>query len=280
MGNRADSPRPRPTAAHASANAPRRAALKAGGATLRPGRQEPRGSRALGVHRPTAPPGFMTIFGSPTPCPQSPCLLALLLSRPHELPNTLYLCLSLGVILWRLQLGAKRRFEVAEQTLTAFQRASDGLSRLRDRFIYTGELAVAESAQGATMKMKRLPAQGGQARGGARPPTQRVRRTRRCHLRLRSGTCEPRNLGRYLLSVGGRRRRQWTSSFEPVSRCMWLLTACTAPCGSILIMNSLLRRRFRPNRLRDVALSRNIAEHRDTETGKPDDTDVLVAADR
>ena len=43
---------------------------------------------------------------------------------------------SSGVIIWRLQLGAKRRFEVAEQTLMAFQRASDGLSRLRDPFIY------------------------------------------------------------------------------------------------------------------------------------------------
>ena len=49
-----------------------------------------------------------------------------------------FILFVLGVIIWRLQLGAKRRFELAEQTLMAFQRASDGLSRLRDPFIYTG----------------------------------------------------------------------------------------------------------------------------------------------
>ena len=56
---------------------------------------------------------------------------------------TPFVLFVLGVIIWRLQLGAKRRFEVAEQTLMAFQRASDGLSRMRDLFIYPGELAAA-----------------------------------------------------------------------------------------------------------------------------------------
>lgn len=52
-----------------------------------------------------------------------------------------------GVIVWRLQLVAKRRFEVAEQALTAFHRASDGLSRLRGMMIWAGELASVEVPQ-------------------------------------------------------------------------------------------------------------------------------------
>jgi hypothetical protein len=53
----------------------------------------------------------------------------------------LFVC---GVIVWRLQLVAKRRFEVAEQALSAFYRASDGLSRLRAMMIWAGELASVE----------------------------------------------------------------------------------------------------------------------------------------
>jgi hypothetical protein len=53
----------------------------------------------------------------------------------------LFIC---GVVVWRLQLVAKRRFEVAEQTLTAFYRASDGVSRLRSPMLWAGELASVE----------------------------------------------------------------------------------------------------------------------------------------
>lgn len=49
-----------------------------------------------------------------------------------------------GVVVWRLQLVAKRRFEVAEQALSAFYRASDGLSRLRGTMLWEGELALVE----------------------------------------------------------------------------------------------------------------------------------------
>ena len=54
------------------------------------------------------------------------------------LTAALFIC---GVVVWRLQLVAKRRFEVAEQTLTAFYRASEGLSRLRAPILWAGELA-------------------------------------------------------------------------------------------------------------------------------------------
>jgi hypothetical protein len=49
-----------------------------------------------------------------------------------------------GVVVWRLQLVAKRRFEIAEQSLTAFYRASDGLSRLRTAILSAAELAGVE----------------------------------------------------------------------------------------------------------------------------------------
>jgi hypothetical protein len=53
----------------------------------------------------------------------------------------LFVC---GVVVWRLQLVAKRRFEVAEQTLTAFYRVSEGLPRLRGPILWAGELASVE----------------------------------------------------------------------------------------------------------------------------------------
>jgi hypothetical protein len=53
---------------------------------------------------------------------------------------TPFILFGLGVIIWRYQLSAKRRFEVAEQVLTAFQKAADGLSTLRNRFVSAHEI--------------------------------------------------------------------------------------------------------------------------------------------
>ena len=49
-----------------------------------------------------------------------------------------------GVLLWRQQLSAKRRFEVAEQVLAAFYKASDALSTLRNPIIAGGEIEAAQ----------------------------------------------------------------------------------------------------------------------------------------
>lgn len=57
----------------------------------------------------------------------------------------LFIC---GVVVWRLQLVAKRRFEVAEQALTAFYRAADGLSGIRHPFMWGGEIASATAPEG------------------------------------------------------------------------------------------------------------------------------------
>jgi hypothetical protein len=44
-----------------------------------------------------------------------------------------------GVIVWRLQLVAKRRFEVAEQIMVAFFKAEAALAQIRNPFISSGE---------------------------------------------------------------------------------------------------------------------------------------------
>ena len=54
------------------------------------------------------------------------------------------LLFALGVVLWRLQLFAKRHFEVAEQALTAFYKASDAISMLRNPIIRAEEQASIE----------------------------------------------------------------------------------------------------------------------------------------
>jgi hypothetical protein len=43
---------------------------------------------------------------------------------------TPFILFVLGLVLWRQQLSPKRRFEVAEQVLAAFYKASGGLSPL------------------------------------------------------------------------------------------------------------------------------------------------------
>jgi hypothetical protein len=60
---------------------------------------------------------------------------------------TSFILFVLGVCLWRLQLGDRRRFEVAEQALLTFAKASEGISRLRRRFISVGELANAKASK-------------------------------------------------------------------------------------------------------------------------------------
>src|SRR5215468_7783461 len=58
---------------------------------------------------------------------------------------TPFILFVLGVFVWRQQLLAKRRYEVAEQVLAAFYKASDGLSTLRSPLILTGEIEAAKS---------------------------------------------------------------------------------------------------------------------------------------
>jgi len=53
---------------------------------------------------------------------------------------TPFILFVLGVLIWRHQLSAKRRFEVAEQVLAAFHKASDGLSTLRSPMIWAAEI--------------------------------------------------------------------------------------------------------------------------------------------
>jgi hypothetical protein len=57
---------------------------------------------------------------------------------------TPFILFGLGVIIWRHQLSTKRRFEVAEQVLAAFHKASDGLSTLRNPMIWGGEIENAK----------------------------------------------------------------------------------------------------------------------------------------
>jgi hypothetical protein len=44
-----------------------------------------------------------------------------------------------GLLVWYWQLVAKRKFEIAEQAITVWRRANDGLSYVRGRFIRGGE---------------------------------------------------------------------------------------------------------------------------------------------
>src|SRR5580704_3951712 len=57
---------------------------------------------------------------------------------------TPFILFVLGVLIWRHQLSAKRRVEVAEQILAAFHKASDGLSTLRSPMIWTAEIENAK----------------------------------------------------------------------------------------------------------------------------------------
>jgi hypothetical protein len=49
-----------------------------------------------------------------------------------------------GLYIWRRQLIAKRRFEVAEQAIAASIGAIEGLSHIRQRMLWAGELAAVE----------------------------------------------------------------------------------------------------------------------------------------
>ena len=57
---------------------------------------------------------------------------------------TPFILFVLGVVIWRHQLSAKCRFEVAEQVLAAFHKASDGLSTLRSAIVWAGEIENAK----------------------------------------------------------------------------------------------------------------------------------------
>jgi hypothetical protein len=177
-----------------------------------------------------------------------------------------------GVILWRLQLGAKRRFEVAEQTLTAFQRASDGLSRLRDKFIYTGELAAAQvpkdddedsdfprkvdKSEEERVRLHNVYV----ARADAAAPAFGELRAAQILAEVHFGRAAA-----DAVDVLFRARQQVYVAIDGLHGA-----ARFDPHHERATAQEI-----QENRLRDVALSRNIAEHRDNETGKPDDTDVL-----
>jgi len=53
----------------------------------------------------------------------------------------------LGLVLWRIQLIAKRRFEVAEEALIAFNAAKDALAYVRNPGGHTGEGKTRKSSQ-------------------------------------------------------------------------------------------------------------------------------------
>jgi hypothetical protein len=178
----------------------------------------------------------------------------------------------LGLILWRLQLGAKRRFEVAEQTLTAFERASDGLSRLRDPFIYTGELAAAE-----------VPKVADEGEGFPREVDKTEKERVRLHnvyvaraesvapafaeLRAAQILAEI-HIGRAAADAVDVLFRGRHQVFQAISELH----------GAVQFDPEHERataEQIRQHRERGVTLRRNIAEHRDNKTGKPVDTDAL-----
>jgi hypothetical protein len=100
---------------------------------------------------------------------------------------TPFILFGLGVFLWRLQLSSKRRFEVAEQMLTAFHKASDGLSALCSPMMWAGEIEAAK------------PKKDGEAQQGDDPPMtkseEQQRRQRRAEIHnvyvARGGTIAP-----------------------------------------------------------------------------------------
>ena len=53
-----------------------------------------------------------------------------------------------GLILWRIQLVAKRRFEVAEEALIAFASAKDAITYVRNPFSFGGEGRTRERSEG------------------------------------------------------------------------------------------------------------------------------------
>jgi hypothetical protein len=174
-----------------------------------------------------------------------------------------------GVILWRLQLGAKRRFEVAEQTLTAFQRASDGLSRLRDPFIYTGELAAAEVPKHDDEDFRRRVDE---------HDKERVRRHNVYVARAESVAPVFADLRAAQILAEIHFGRAATDAVDVLFRGrQQVYQAIDGLYGPVRFDPNHERataQQIQQHRDREVALRRNIAEHRDN-AGKPDDTDVL-----
>jgi hypothetical protein len=178
----------------------------------------------------------------------------------------------LGVLLWRLQLGAKRRFEVAEQILTAFQRASDGLSRLRDRFIYTGELAAAE-----------VPKVADEGEGFRRTVDKREEERVRLHnvyvARAESVAPAFAELRAAQLLAELHIGRAAADAVDVLFRGRHqVFQAISGLHGAVQFDSEHGRataEQIQQHREREVALRRNIAEQRDSKTGKPEDTDAL-----
>jgi hypothetical protein len=59
-------------------------------------------------------------------------------------PIVTFVLFLLGIVVWQLQLVAKRRFEVAEQALAAFHKAADALSMMRSRILRAEERVTIE----------------------------------------------------------------------------------------------------------------------------------------
>jgi hypothetical protein len=59
-------------------------------------------------------------------------------------PSLTFVLFLVGLYAWRRQLIAKRRFEVSEQAIAATIGAIEGLSHIRQRMLWEGELAAVE----------------------------------------------------------------------------------------------------------------------------------------
>ena len=59
-------------------------------------------------------------------------------------PALTFVLFLVGLYIWRRQLIAKRRFEVSEQAIAATIGAIEGLSHIRQRMLWAGELAAVE----------------------------------------------------------------------------------------------------------------------------------------
>ena len=65
-------------------------------------------------------------------------------------PALTFVLFVVGLYIWRRQLIAKRRFEIAEQAIAATIGAIEGLSHIRQRMLWAGELAAVEVPKGVT----------------------------------------------------------------------------------------------------------------------------------
>ena len=185
---------------------------------------------------------------------------------------TPFILFVLGVIIWRLQLVAKRRFEVAEQILTAFQRTSDGLSQLRDPFIYAGELAAAE--------MPKVADEGeGFPREVNKREKERVRLRNVYVARVESvapAFAELRAVQILAqLHIGRAAADAVDILFQGRHQVFQAISGLYGAVQFDPEHERATMEQIKQHRERGVALRRNIAEHRDDKTGKPVDTDAL-----